>query len=277
LKLDEQSRVVIPPGARKNRLTADTRDTTIVFVDIDPMPAAPEASNATKPVPSKNPEPKRVDLIATPAKPPPAAETVQAQPVTPLPPPVQKNPPQSETANPSSKGDLSLADPRAEKLQTRSIIATNAVQASKPVSSENPRSPGGSSAVASAGKPAGVPEKATSATLPSRRPTLEIDLKAAPFGSYDTAIVAAVQKRWYELLDDRKTAREGKGRVVVEFRLKYDGHISDLKITYREVDDILSLICQRAVTDPAPFAAWPREMRRSVAANSRSVRFTFVY
>ena len=276
-KLAEERGVVIPPGAKKNPLTTDPRDVTIVLVDIDPIPHPTEASNPTKPVQSKNPEPKREDLIATQPTLPTGAETVQAPLVTLPSPPPQKNPPPSETANAFSKGDLSVADPLSEKLQTKPSIATNTAQASKPAATENQRPQSASSAAASGVKPAGISEKPTSPTAPPPRPTLAIDLKASPFGNYDSAIVAAVQKRWYELLDERKSAREGKGRVVVEFRLKYDGHISDLKITYREVDDILSLICQRAVTDPAPFAAWPRDMRRTVAGNSRSVRFTFFY
>ena len=86
-----------------------------------------------------------------------------------------------------------------------------------------------------------------------------------------------MQKRWYELLDERKMTRADTGRVVVEFNLKYDGHIAELKITRREVDFIPAWICQRAIADSAPFAPWPGAMRRTVAGNYRSVRFTFVY
>ena len=84
------------------------------------------------------------------------------------------------------------------------------------------------------GKPALAAGTANPAIIPARRPTIEIDLKAMPFGSYDSILIAAVQKRWYELLDQRKAAREDAGRVVVEFRLKHDGHVSDLTIARRK-------------------------------------------
>jgi len=270
LKLAEQKHAEIPPATRRNPLTTDSRDATLVLVDIDPIPVPTEASKATKPAQTRNTEPKPVDLVATQTKLAPTVSAVQSQSITPP-------PPNSETTDPSSQGDLSLVDPRSEKLQAKPIIATNAAQASKPATPDDQRPQGISSAAAGAVKPVGVSEKPAPPTVLPPRPTLAIDVKAGPFSAYDTALVAAVQKRWYELLDERKSAREGKGRVVVEFRLKYDGHITDLKVTYREVDDILSLICQRAVTDPAPFAAWSRELRRIAGANSRSVRFTFVY
>ena len=45
------------------------------------------------------------------------------------------------------------------------------------------------------------------------------DVKATPFGAYDAAIIAAIQKRWYDLLDTRDFAASHSGRVVLEFRL----------------------------------------------------------
>src|SRR5262249_12320920 len=137
--------------------------------------------------------------------------------------------------------------------------------------------PMASPGLSGAGKSPLTSVTANAETQPPRRPTIEIDLKATPFGNYDSTLIKAVQERWYELLEARKTARNDKGRVVVEFRLKYDGHISDLNITRREVDFVPAWDCQRAVAEAAPFAPWPGEMRRTIAANYRSVRFTFVY
>lgn len=86
-----------------------------------------------------------------------------------------------------------------------------------------------------------------------------------------------MQKRWHQLLDQRKAGRDETGRVVVEFRLKYDGQISELNIVRREVDFVPAWDCQRAVADSAPFPPWPRDMHRIIAANYRNVRFTFLY
>src|SRR6185295_12759264 len=76
-KSAHQKSAVIPPGANKNPLSTDSRDVTVVLVDIDPIPGPTEAPSPTKPIQSKNPELKRVDLIATQTKQPPL-ETVQA-------------------------------------------------------------------------------------------------------------------------------------------------------------------------------------------------------
>jgi hypothetical protein len=110
-----------------------------------------------------------------------------------------------------------------------------------------------------------------------RSGSVSLDVKGTPFGAYDAAIVAAVQQRWYDLLDERKYASDGTGKVVLEFRLNHDGKISNMKTTESDVNDLLNLLCQRAVLDPSPYARWPDDMRRLVGGNFREVRFTFYY
>lgn len=102
-----------------------------------------------------------------------------------------------------------------------------------------------------------------------------LDVKAMPFGDYDGAIIAAIQQRWYGLLDERDYARGYTGKVVLTFRLNADGRVTEMRVQENEVSDILALICQRAVLDPAPFAPWPSDMRRMIGADFREVRFTF--
>jgi hypothetical protein len=108
-----------------------------------------------------------------------------------------------------------------------------------------------------------------------RRATLSFNVKATEFGAYDHAFIAAVQERWYNLLDSASFVQHA-GKVVLEFRLTYDGRITDMRVAENEVGEILSLLCQRAVMDPAPYAAWPSDMRRKMG-NYRDVRFTFYY
>ena len=104
-----------------------------------------------------------------------------------------------------------------------------------------------------------------------------LNVRATPFGAYDAVIIAAVQNRWYYLLDSRDFARDRTGKVVLDFRLNYDGRITDMKVSENTVDELLCLLCQKAIYDPAPFGRWPSDLRRLVGADYREVRFTFYY
>jgi outer membrane biosynthesis protein TonB len=104
-----------------------------------------------------------------------------------------------------------------------------------------------------------------------------IDVRATPFGTYDGAIIAAIQKRWYDLLESRDFSAKYSGRVVLEFRLNSDGRVTDVKVSENGVTDILALLCQRAVQDPSPFGPWPADLKRLVGKDYREVRFTFYY
>jgi hypothetical protein len=109
-----------------------------------------------------------------------------------------------------------------------------------------------------------------------RRGQVSFDVKATPFGAYDAAFIAAVQQRWYDILDNTSfTQRPGK--VVLEFRLYYNGTIRDMRQIETEVGEVLGLICQKAVLDPAPYQPWPRDMRAIFTQGYRDVKFTFVY
>ena len=109
-----------------------------------------------------------------------------------------------------------------------------------------------------------------------KRGPLSLNVTTTPFGSYDAALIAAIQQRWYDLFDNfRFAARSGK--VILEFRLYYDGTVRELKIDGNEVGEILGSLCQRAVQDPSPFAQWPSDMRRAVGKNYRDVLITFFY
>jgi outer membrane biosynthesis protein TonB len=109
-----------------------------------------------------------------------------------------------------------------------------------------------------------------------RRGAISLDTKASPFGAYDAALIAAVQKRWYDLIDSSAVAPR-PGRVIVEFTLHYDGRVTDARVVEQEVGEIRALYCRKAITDPAPFAPWPQEMRTIMARDYREVRFTFHY
>lgn len=103
---------------------------------------------------------------------------------------------------------------------------------------------------------------------------LAFDAAGTPFGVYDAKFIAAVQDRWYALLQNRNTA---PGRVVVDFRLHDDGRITDLRVAESSVDGLLSFVCERAILIPAPYERWPKPMRETIGASHRDVRFTFHY
>jgi hypothetical protein len=104
-----------------------------------------------------------------------------------------------------------------------------------------------------------------------------LDVKASPFGVYDAALVEAVTQRWYDLLDSQQFAMDRSGKVTLRFHLNYDGTITDMNVVQNTVGELLGYVCQKAVSDPAPFARWPSDMRRMVAENYREITFTFYY
>jgi hypothetical protein len=102
------------------------------------------------------------------------------------------------------------------------------------------------------------------------------NVKLTGFGEYDAALVTAITQRWYDLLDSQQFALDRTGKVVLQFRLNYDGTVTDMKVAQNDVGDLLGYVCQKAVNDPAPFAKWPDEMRFKLG-DSRDIQFTFYY
>lgn len=110
-----------------------------------------------------------------------------------------------------------------------------------------------------------------------QRPNASYDVKATGFGAYDRMFIDAVSTRWYDLLDNMSYDAYRSGYVKLEFNLNYKGQITDMKVLENTVTETLSLLCQKAVLDPAPFGEWPREMRLMVNEDSRRITFTFYY
>jgi hypothetical protein len=113
----------------------------------------------------------------------------------------------------------------------------------------------------------------------SKRLRLEasFDTRATPFGVYDRAFIDAVQSRWYDLLDNMSYDGYRRGMVVLQFHLNYDGRITEMKVLEHTVTETLSLLCEKAVSDPSPFDKWSREMRLMVGKDYREIKFTFYY
>ena len=104
-----------------------------------------------------------------------------------------------------------------------------------------------------------------------------LNVMSTPFGAYDAAIIAAVKNHWYALLEEGNFVGDAAGMVVLEFKLHYDGRISDVKVAKCTVSILLCNLCRLAITDPAPYERWPNDMRRVIGSNTRDVAFTFYY
>jgi hypothetical protein len=120
-------------------------------------------------------------------------------------------------------------------------------------------------------------QKARQSGGAQRGPSGSYDVKATGFGAYDRAFIDAVSSRWYDLLDNMSYDAYRIGLVKLEFNLNYDGRITEMKVVETTVTESLTLLCQKAVLDPAPFDRWPREMRLMVGEDSRRITFTFYY
>jgi hypothetical protein len=103
------------------------------------------------------------------------------------------------------------------------------------------------------------------------------DAKGTAFGAYDQLFIEAVTQRWYDLLENRDYASEARGHVTLQFKLQFDGRITDMKVIEHNVTETLSLMCQKAVLDPQPYEKWPPEMRRMVDGDFRRIQFVFYY
>jgi outer membrane biosynthesis protein TonB len=194
----------------------------------------------------------------------PKKEFVPLQPSTP-PKAVQAPQPQEEEkARPAQRpGDLAFAKPEQPRPDTgtksrprpRTLKEAMAQKADSQIPGEKMRQEGG---------------------VGRRLELASLDAKATPFGAYDAAMIEAISQRWYSLLNERSYASDSRGKVVLQFILHQDGRISEMNVAENSAGEVLSLLCQKAVLDPAPFSPWPTEMRR-ILGEKRNIQFTFYY
>lgn len=208
----------------------------------EPQPLQPAPTPPPKPAGDTQPQPKPV-----PPAPPSPAPTQVAKATTEIVPTPSLNPSTAKPAPPPEPGD-------AEKTVSRPLTIKEALarRSESGLVGEKMKQDGG------------VKNLGVSA----------LDVRGMSFGAYDAAIIQAIQQRWYSLLESRPTPR---GKVVVEFRMHFDGRVTDLKINDADVGELYSLFCQKAIQDPAPYPRWPSDMRRQMQADYRDVRFSFYY
>jgi outer membrane biosynthesis protein TonB len=178
-----------------------------------------------------------------------------------------------ETQEPKPKGgpkvgDLAMAKPQDKPGDGKTENAKG--QSEAPVH-KRPRT------LAEAGKTAPLPGLAMKQEGGVKRKLdlQSFDVKGTQFGEYDAAFIRAVSLRWYTLMDEPSARSDSTGRVTLEFRLYYDGRISEIKVLQNSAGVLMGYLCQRAVTDSAPYERWPDDMRRIIGADYREITFTF--
>lgn len=258
------------------------REPPLMFVNVNPVQATTEAPKDAKYYSDKNsvaanPEPDKiteVPKIDGSQKEVAKTEEVPKEKFVPLQPAAAPPAPKPQEAQVEQKpkpaytpGDLTLAKPapkprpaegeakEAKPARPRTIKEALARQQDSRLPGEKMQQEGG---------------------VERRREFASLDTKATPFGAYDAALVEAICQRWYSLLDARDYASDSRGKVVLQFRLHHDGRVSDMNVSANTAGEVLGLICQKAVLDPAPFAAWPSDMRRTLG-ETRNIQFTFYY
>jgi outer membrane biosynthesis protein TonB len=249
----------------------------LIFVEVNPAVATPEPPKDAKYYSSRNskagnPEVGDTDTPKISGQQEHVPKTEDAPKVfaplreIPAPAKPEQEEQKAEVAKPKAPvGDLAMAKPEptlrpdtgvAEQTRPRTIVeAKTRQQQSNPIPGQKMKQDGG------------VRERTASPSL---------DTKSTLTGAYDTAFIAAVTQRWFDLLDSQQFAMNRTGRVVLQFRLNYDGRISNMEIAESSVGETLAYVCQLAVTDPAPYLKFPSDMRRELG-DFRDITFTFYY
>lgn len=187
---------------------------------------------------------------ASPAKPPPPEPKPETPETKPKPPP-----PKAETLNPIVAKPEPKPEPKQEPepKPRRPRTVAEAKQLAM-IQGQKMKQDGG------------VKKRAT---------IVGLDAKASPFGDYDARLIAAIQNRWNQILDQYYIP--SVGQVVLTFNLWSDGKVTNVQVERSTVNTILTLKCERAVKEPSPYAPWPEKMHDEIGSDRRFVRFTFYY
>jgi outer membrane biosynthesis protein TonB len=277
-------KLLMPIVPKKSALVPPPQPSQLVFVDVDPAlaeatpPKAPKFYSANNSV-AANPHPKNAALPEILGRQEKVIKTTENLRLKPQ--PLQPSPPrQEEVKAPAARalpkiaytpGDLVMAVPRQKEQVKNGQAETESDAETQPQPvHQRPRTI--AEAMAQHGM---LGEKSRQDGGVNRvKMGSSLDAIKTSYGDYDSEFIDAVRTRWYQLLGERATA---PGRVVVEFRLMPDGRITNLSIAQSEVSDLLGLICQEAISDPAPYDPWTEEMRRDFPRGYRDVTFTFIY
>ncbi|MBI3878302.1 MAG: hypothetical protein HY300_20460 [Verrucomicrobia bacterium] len=266
------------------------REVPLTFVEVDPSLAVPEPPKdakyySTHSTVAANPEPPKevaLDVPKIEGAQTKVVKTVEAlkpnlTPLQPAPTPPQEPQPEQRAEQPKPQGgqpigELAMARPAPSPLPLSTGKAESKAGEANEAKLERPRTVKEALARAEGSRLAG--EKIKQEGGVRNLGIVALDVKSSIHGEYDAALIAAVQKRWFDIIGERPIPA---GTVVIQFRLHYDGRISDLKLIDQDVGDLFALFCEKAIQDPAPFARWPLEMRRKLGVDYMDRRFSFLY
>jgi len=248
----------------------------LVFVDVDPSLASPEPPKnaqyySSHNAQAANPDPtKDLDIPKITGEQTHVVKTEDVSrnkfvPLQPSPPPTPAQEPQEEAKPKPAEplGDMALAKPElnppkdpgdAPRPRPRRLADVRPQQDNRLVGQKMKQDAG----------------------VQRRLDTSLFNTIATPYGAYDRALIDAIRSHWYALLDERNYALDNRGKVVLQFILHPDGRVTEMKVSENTTSEVLSIVCQKAVLDPAPFPAWPTEMRRLIG-EERPIQFTFYY
>lgn len=267
------------------------REIPMLFVEVDPAQAEPEppkeathyssqSTRASNPTPAdlaipridgaqeqvhRTADVKRFEAMQPSPAPPP--EEKEPEPVAEVPQPQPKAPPQ-EAQPERVEGEMLMAKAQPRREEVKPDNATPPAQRPRARRLAEARAQKGLIEGPKMRQEGGVRRNALASNL---------DVRATPFGAYDAQFIAAVQARWYGILDERDFVGSQSGRVVVDFKLHQDGRITEIRVSDSQVSETLGWICQRAILDNADYPPFPADMRRLLGKDFREVRFTFFY
>jgi outer membrane biosynthesis protein TonB len=253
--------------------TEPQQEPQLVFVQVDPNQATPDApknakyyssqnSHAANPDTQKDTDAPKIDGNQTHV---PKAETTPRTTAFPLQPSAPKETPQPDKnqEKPAQKpGDLAMLNPAVNKP-----TETPQIQHERPHTLAEVHTLAGDKMKEDGGV--------------KRHAIASFDALGSPFGEYDARVIAAIEQHWYDLIDSQNFTQDHGGRVVVQFHLNQDGSISDLHTVQSDVGPVLADLCQAAISEPGPYERWPEAMHRKIFSESghdyREVQFTFFY
>ena len=106
------------------------------------------------------------------------------------------------------------------------------------------------------------------------------------WGSYDAKLIAIIQNRWFQFLDETPGAFNFGGRVRVKFQLWHDGSIKEFSVEEKpsnldaSIEDELQVYaCYKAIIPEQGqlYDPWPPNARKTAGKDYRELRFTFYY
>ena len=118
------------------------------------------------------------------------------------------------------------------------------------------------------------PSSATSGNT-SNRPGA-FNTATNPFRAYDNKLIAAVQKRWYALVELHHLY-PATGSVTVHFQVLVNGTVQHLEVSKNTAGKLLGLFCEKAVNESAPFDPLPPNLRALAGTQPRDINFIFYY